>query len=222
MGSCTSSITPEIDVREIFRIINDIDTFRSFIDYTKKMKYMKHVYTTLKCNNVIGGDDTLTTCIKPFNVFAMYASGKLSNNVDQTILGTYANDWMICHNKPECDTNWSNVNDKVASMCGPDENGPGHVFITTKNLHWKYFNILPIVYYKDVTFLLKLKEVAMHYTKQRGWRKAGFYFHCYPHNTVNSLHLHVCNEDERYVGHRHEELKYKNLSLDAAIKVASE
>lgn len=220
MGSCTSSPVPIINVKEIFRIINDIDTFKSYIEYTKKTNYMKHIYTTLKYSNFIGDDDTLTTGIKPFNVFARYASGELPNPVDQNILGAYADKWMVCHNKPECDKNWNDENDKVASMCGPDENGPGHVFITTKNLNWKYFNILPIVYFKNVKFLLELKEVATHYAKQRGWRKAGFYFHCYPHNTVNSLHLHVCNEDEKYIGHRHEELKYKNLSLDAAIKVA--
>ena len=94
------------------------------------------------------------------------------------------------------------------------------VFITTKDLNWKNFNIVTIVLYKKIDFLLKLKEVANEYVKQRGWEKAGFYFHCFPHNSVNSLHLHVVNEDAKYIGHMHEEFKYKNLPLDVAIKVA--
>jgi hypothetical protein len=74
--------------------------------------------------------------------------------------------------------NWNNENNKSASMCGPDEYGPGHVFITTKDLNWKYFNITTIVLSKNVDFLLKLKTVANEYVKQRGWTKAGLYFHC--------------------------------------------
>ena len=219
MGSCTSS---PIDVKNIFHIINDVDTFRSYIDYVKKTHYMKYLHTNLVQNGFIGNDNLLTTGDKPFNVFAKYASGAMVNPVNQDILGTYADEWMVCHNKPECDANWNDKNDKTVSMCGPDENGPGHVFITTKKLDWKYFNILSIIFYKKVTFLHKLKEVAIHYANQRGWKKVGFYFHCYPHNSVNSLHLHVCNEDEQYIGHTHGEMRYKNLPLDVAIKVASE
>lgn len=222
MGSCASVqvAVSHDDIKRIFRVINDESTFRFYIYYLRQNNYVKQLYNELKDKGFIDTSGKLTTGTKPFNVFARYASGAMKNHVDQSILGDYANDWMICHNKPENDDNWNNKESKIASMCGPDENGPGHVFITTKNLDWKFFNIITIVLNKDVKFLTSLKEVAMHYAKKRGWKKVGFYFHCFPYNSVNSLHLHVCNEDEKYVGHMHSLIRYKNLPLDVAIKIS--
>ena len=166
--------------------------------------------------------EVLTTGTKPYNVFARYASKEMENPVDQSCIKKFSDNWMLCHNRVENDRDWNDVNNKAVSMCGPDENGPGHVFITTKNLNWVGFNITTIVLEKNVKFLIKLKEVATEYAKYRGWGKAGFYFHCFPHNSVNSLHLHVCNEDEKYIGHMHKECQYKNLPLDVAIAVAQD
>ena len=188
---------------------------------------MHQIYKHLKQNGYITNDNCLsfrkdgflTTEKVPFNVFARFASGKESL-VDQSIIDGYTDDWIVCHNRPENDKYWNDTKNKTVSMCGPDKYGPGHVFITTRNLDWKLFNITTIVLTKNIAFLLKLKEVAVEYAKQRGWEKPGFYFHCFPHNSVNSLHLHVCNEDEQYIGHMHTELKYKNISLDDAIYVA--
>lgn len=217
------------DVKNKFPIVNDEKTFREYIEYARDNNHMMQIYKYLVENNFIQQNnecvqyDTkakLSTGTKPFNVFARLASYAMENHTDQTIIEEYMEDWMVCHNKPENDMNWNDVNNKACSMCGPDDNGPGHVFITTKNLHWKNFNITTIVLSKNVEFLMKLKEVAEEYVTQRKWKKVGFYFHCFPHNSVNSLHLHIVNENEKYIGHMHGECAYKNLPLDVAIEVA--
>ena len=217
------------DVKKNFLIVNDEKTFRRYVDHAIKHNHMKQVKNYLASNGYIRTErdcvsgetkTVLTTGEKPFNAFARYASYEMKNPVDQIILKGHMKKWMVCHNRPDNDMKWNDVNNKSASMCGSDEKGPGHVFITTKDLDWKNFNILTIVLSKNVEFLLELKEVATHYIKQRGWEKAGMYFHCFPHNSVNSLHLHIVNEEEKYIGHMHGKCKYKNLPLDAAIKVA--
>jgi hypothetical protein len=212
------------DVKNKFPIINDETTFREYIVHAKKNNHIMQIYKYLVNKSLINptlkANVTLKTEGEPFNVFARYADNKMKNFVDQTIIEKYSDEWMICHNRTDNDKNWNDVTNKNVSMCGHDENGPGHVFITTKDLNWKNFNVATLVLYKKVDFLLKLKEVAKEYAKQRGWNKAGFYFHCFPHNSVQSLHLHVVNEDEKYIGHMFNELHYKNLPLDVAIKVA--
>ena len=220
------SIYSKDEIKKQFPVVNDEKTFGQYIDFAKKHYHNKQIKTLLKKEGFIQNDinncsgEILSTGDNPFNVFARYASDKMKNTVDQSIIGSFSKDWMICHNRPTNDENWNDKTNKAVSMCGPDENGPGHVFITTRNLDWKLFNITTIVLNKNVQFLIKMKEVAIYYAKQRKWNKPGFYFHCFPHNSVNSLHLHVCNEDEEYIGHMHEEMKYKNLPIDVAIEIA--
>ena len=43
----------------------------------------------------------------------------------------------------------------------------------------------------------------------------GLYFHCYPHCSVNSLHLHIVDLSE--VGPTYEALSHKNLSMDMVL-----
>ena len=151
------------------------------------------------------------------NIFAQLASGHIKNHVDQRILGKYAESWMVCHNKPENDQNWKNENDLRVSMAGPDTNGPGHVFITTKSKSAKYFNITSIILHKEKEFLQELLEVAKHYATQRKWTNPGFFFHCYPNNSVQSLHLHVVNMNN--TGPSFELQKFKNLSIYEALEL---
>lgn len=205
------------DVKSSFPTINDEATFGEYVKHCKKTGHMKLIREYLDQHGYINENGKLHTG-SPFNVFARYASGAMNTHVDQSIIDGYNDDWVICHNKPENDMNWKDVNNKQCSMCGPDENGPGHVFITTKKLDWKYFNVLTVVLSGEIEFLMKLKEVATEYVRKRGWKKYGFYFHCLPHNSVNSLHLHVCNEENP--GHMLTEMSYKNLPLESAIAIA--
>ena len=43
----------------------------------------------------------------------------------------------------------------------------------------------------------------------------GLYFHCYPHCSINSLHLHIVDESE--VGPSYEACRFKNLSMDIVL-----
>lgn len=222
MGGSLSCVNQELDVNELktlHPVVNDQGTLRTYIRLSK----LKDIHKQLSDSGYIEGtveNGKLTTGTAPFNVFARYGSGVMKTHVDQSIIDKYSDRWVVCHNLRENDMNWKDTNNKRVSMCGPNDTGPGHVFITTTNLDWTLFNVLTIVHTGNVDFLLELKEVAELYVKERGLKNYGFYFHCFPHNSVNSLHLHVCNEDNP--GHMLEECAYKNLPLDTAIEIAKE
>lgn len=193
--------------------INDFKSFKAHLENITNEELMND----LKDKNYIQDDNTFNFKEgSPFNVFAAFAKGILKMNTDQKILGKYSENWIVCKNRAENDINWKLNSDKV-SMAGPDENGPGHVFITTKNLHPKYFNIASIILNDEQKFLEDLLEVAKYYSEQRNWKNPGFYFHCYPNNSVNSLHLHVINLDK--TGPSFELQNYKNLSIYEAFKM---
>ena len=167
----------------------------------------------------IDPEGNLTTDVKPLNVFARQAAGVMKNEVDQSLLGQYGEEFMVCHNLPENDVNAAELKHKAtASMAIPDENGPGHVFITTKDLAWKKFNVISMDT-GDIDFLKEMRKVGKHYARNRGWEdtKVGMYFHCFPYNTVQSLHLHVVNLAN--VGHAFEYQAHKNLPIDSVIAV---
>lgn len=208
--TCPPSYDPE-QVKKLFPIINDTETLLKYIDYAKKHNHYELIKEKFKKENIVDDDNMLTTNDKPFNIFARLASGVMKNNVDQSLLGEYSDRFMICHNRPKNDENWNNLDFPGASMAGPDENGPGHVFITAKNLGYHRFNILPIILENDVRYLGDLLLAAMKYTSNRGWTRPGFYFHCYPHNSVQSLHLHVLNMDN--LGPWFEAGVHKNLNI---------
>ena len=218
-GSCMSfppSYDPEL-VKNLFPVINDTETLTKYIDYVKKHNHYELIKEKFKKDNIVDDNNMLTTNDKPFNIFARLASGVMKNKVDQSPLGEYSDRFMICHNRPENDENWNNPNFPSASMAGPDKNGPGHVFITAKNLGYHRFNILPIILENDVRYLDDLLLAAIKYTSSRGWSKPGFYFHCYPHNSVQSLHLHVLNMDK--LGPWFEAGVYKNLNIYDVLSV---
>lgn len=184
-----------LEVREMFPFINDTKTLIKYIEYAKKENHYELIKEKFKAADIIDFSGNLTTGLKPFNVFARIANGDTENIVNQNTLGNYKDRFVICHNLPKNDLNWDNPDFPTASMAGPDEYGPGHVFITTRNLDYSKFNILPIIIDNDVKFICDMLCAAITYTSNRGWENPGFYFHCYPHNSVQSLHLHVINHD---------------------------
>ena len=65
---------------------------------------------------------------------------------------------------------------------------------------------------------LREKNVFQKETNQHGVELAdiGLYFHCYPHCSVNSLHLHIV--DLSKTGPTYEACRFKNLSMDMVLK----
>jgi hypothetical protein len=192
--------------------VNDVKSLIRMRRSINKSVVKKYLYS----NGYIEGN-TLTTGLKPFNVFARLGSGIMTNDVDQFELGSYSDTFMVCFNKPENDSNWNNYEFAAGSMAGFDnDRKPCHRFITTKSLDWETFNVLTI---NNKQFLMRLKRAAVLYTTNIGWRNAGYFFHCFPFNSVHSLHLHVLNLD--FVGPHFITHMDKNLSLDHAIEACS-
>lgn len=205
MGSCAST------AKTSFPVINDVNTFRAYIEYCKQTNEYENIKKKFRKENIIDDNGFLTSGVGPFNVFASMVTGDTPNRVDQSTLGSHVDKFMVCHNRPINDEKWDDPTFDGASMAGPDENGPGHVFITSRNLHVDKFNILPIVLNNDISFLNNLLLAALEYAKNRGWKNPGFYFHCYPLNSVQSLHLHVINKDR--LGPMFYKKRYSNLSM---------
>lgn len=210
MMCCTGAYDPA-KIRKMFPVINSVATLKRYIEYARKHDHLGQIREKFRDEHVIDDDDMLTVGDAHFNVFARFAEGVLANDVDQSLLGQFSDRFMVCHNLPENDLNWNRPDFYGASMAGPDSTGPGHVFITTKDLRFSRFNILPIVLENDVWFVSQMLIAAMNYTVNRGWKNPGFYFHCYPNNSVQSLHLHVINKDT--IGPTFHKQVHKNLNI---------
>ena len=65
---------------------------------------------------------------------------------------------------------------------------------------------------------LREKNVFQKETNQHvvGLADIGLYFHCYPHCSINSLHLHIV--DLSKVGPTYEACRFKNLGMDMVLK----
>lgn len=203
----TRSIIEIEDIKLLGVRVNDEQSFSRIRELLLPEKIWKFLYN----EGFVDDDGQLTTGTKPFNAFARYASSAMTNDAPQYGI---SQEFMICHNRPDNDAEWNDSTSKRGSMAGPDENGPGHVFMTSRNLHWTKFNILTI---NDVSFLERMKKNAQMYTDARGWKNYGLYFHCFPLNSVQSLHLHIVNLDT--IGPHYATQQTKNLSIDDAISV---
>lgn len=189
--------------------ICNVASFRAMRDFFKPQEPLLYKYLL---DNKYIKDDMLTTGIQPFNFFARIGSGKPNFAPQYGVNET--GEFVVCHKQDKDYKQWNNPGYKNGAMAGNDENGPGHVFITTTNLFWKYFNILTV---SDVDFLKRMRDVAFKYVTARGWTNYGLFFHCTPCNSVHSLHLHVVNLD--MVGPHYHDRIYKNLPIDDAIEV---
>ena len=207
-NACSTNTLIEVeDIKALGVRVNDKQSFSGI----RKLLLSGTVWEFLFNKGFVNNEDELTTGENPFNAFARYASFAMKNDAPQYGI---SQEFMICHNRSDNDAEWNDETSKRGSMAGPDENGPGHVFMTTTNLHWTKFNVLTI---NDVSFLQRMKTNAQTYTDARGWKNYGLYFHCFPLNSVQSLHLHIVNLDT--IGPHYATQQTKNLSIDDAISV---
>jgi len=207
-NACSTNIEIE-DIKALGIRINDEQSFSRIRDLLPIVKVKKFLYD----KRFVGDDDFLTVGTNPFNPFARFASLVMPNDAPRYGI---SQEFMVCHNRPENDAEWNDPTSTRGSMAGPDANGPGHVFMTSTNLHWTKFNIITI---NDVPFLNHMKQNAEIYVEARGWNNYGLYFHCFPLNSVQSLHLHIVNLDT--VGHHFNSQRTKNLTIDDAITAIS-
>jgi hypothetical protein len=80
---------------------------------------------------------------------------------------------------------------------------------------WTIFNVLTLGMTSSTSAKLLLDDmerVAMQYTVDYGWSKnIALYFHCYPFNSINTLHLHIVDLD--YINPQFYAKSTINLSL---------
>jgi len=174
----------------------------------------------------------LSTGTAPMNLFARIVAGKIKQPLvesEQEWLGAWKERYQICCNMPDNDANWDSDD---PDWVGRASMSMRHRFITTKNLHWQWFNALSFglvppedggVSLEDaIAELQDMKAAALFYASNaHGWSSnVGLFFHVFGHNSVNSLHLHVLDMD--HVGPTFKKLNYKNCPLDAVLKVLEE
>mmetsp|Transcript_22298 Transcript_22298/g.45558 ORF Transcript_22298/g.45558 Transcript_22298/m.45558 type:complete len:126 (-) Transcript_22298:25-402(-) len=99
-----------------------------------------------------------------------------------------------------------------------------HRFLTVRDLDWHWFNVLSIginggeELHCAIARLEDLLATARAFAKADGWSSnVGLFFHIFPHNSVQSLHLHIVDLDA--TGPTYEALTYKNMPAEDVLAV---
>ena len=173
-------------------------------------------------------DGKLTTGTTPFNVFARIAGGAMAQpgmEAENHALGEFSTRFCVAANRPDNDANWASEDER---WVGKASMGERHRFLTTRDLSWQWFNVLSFGIEGDavslrasIAELEALQAAAFAFASRTpGWAgkdHIGLYFHCFPYNSVNSLHLHMVDLSSTgpsFAYHAH-----KNLPLSAALAV---
>lgn len=149
---------------------------------------------------------------------------------------TWRDKFFLARNLAINDQNWDNPNKKSSASMSRY-----HRFLILRDLNWQTFNVLTMTR-KHVLLLEEMANCARHVAvheinametknidaenqnidaenrKEYNYikhRDIGIYFHCWPHNSVNALHLHIV--DKRYLGPAFHYHAWKNLPLDEVI-----
>ncbi len=191
---------------------------------------------------IFGNDGKILPTTKPFNVFARIISGdlpvpygnileNLAVRFDDYKLSDASKHFMVAKNLPEHDQNWNNY--EKASQ-GNASMSLRHRFLIPRDPKWSNFNVLTIGLTNDVhslrsgiEYLKYMKKTAQDFVERerqlydqdpnQAWSSnVGFYFHCFPFNSVQYLHLHIV--DLNHTGPAFNYMQFKNLSIDSIIK----
>ncbi|MBL7544182.1 MAG: hypothetical protein JNL11_10210 [Bdellovibrionaceae bacterium] len=207
-------------------------------DYARARGYLKHYGVDRFLSNlielgVVGSNEIILPATKPFNPFARLASGDdkpAYGNILQSLgLSESDCDFIVVKNLPVNDANWNNL--EKASK-GEASMGLRHRFIIPRDPYWSSFNVLTIGLgkrsndlEKSISFLKSMKKAALDYvSKDRAVNKGsdhewseniGLFFHVFPFNSVQYLHLHVVDLDATGAAFGH--MYHKNLNIDYVI-----
>ena len=181
----------------------------------------------LVATGYVNAEGKLTTGVKPFNVFARVACGAMKQpemEGENAALGGAAARFMLASNRLENDEYWASDSPEWVGKASMSER---HRFMTTRDLSWEWFNVLsfglvgtPAALREAIQTLEAMRDAAKTFTRtQPGWSptECGMYFHCFPHNSVNSLHMHLVDlgaTGPSFAYHAH-----KNLPVGAVISV---
>ena len=163
-------------------------------------------------------EGTLSTGTTPFNPFARLVAGLLPMPYGDLLqqVGISSSEFMVARNRPELAAAWASNDPAMVGKAGMSEH---HEFLLLRDLWWETFNVLtfaaqrtPGAYASAIDLLDRMEVTALEYARRSGWSpNVGLFFHCYPQNSVQALHLHIV--DWSRTGPTYDALDYKNLKL---------
>ena len=134
--------------------------------------------------------------------------------------------FVAAYNRPDLDEHWES---EASDWVGRASMARRHRMLLLDEADWTYFNVLTFgmgapdpatALRRCISTLQAMRAAALMIAAHEGdWEPAavGLYFHVFPSNSVQSLHLHVV--DLGATGPTHGRLSYKNTPLDAVLKV---
>ena len=163
------------------------------------------------------------------------ASGKLPQAVmdcaNAAMSAADRSRFTLAANRPEADEQWESTE---SEWLGKASMSAHHRFVLLNDLRWTNFNVLTLGIgcgnalspSKAADLLEEMRRVACDMASAEGWecsRTGGapaLFFHCWPANSVPSLHLHVI--DQQRVGPTYHKLRHRSLMLDTMLRVLRE
>lgn len=198
-------------------------------EWLRERDYVEHLRVS---GRALDESDVMDPNAVPFDAVLRLASGKTPNLVDQSALGDWADEFMICHNDAEFDQRWDvATSGTTGALAGPDRHVgglPGHVVMTTKETVCGKSNVAALALSGEgearreaVQFLMRMREAAMTYARWRGWTQLGLYFRffgCEPEGEEERgiIRLHVVNLAR--AGPRLRKTSRNNLPIDDVIE----
>jgi hypothetical protein len=172
--------------------------------------------------NIHGSPDTERVGGRlPFTFFTVMDN---ANATDQQLIPVnIRRKYIILRNKPELGGTGYNNKWKMNAKKNPDASmSAHHQFVGVKAMDWDKFNALTFGMgecgsnKKVLKMLDELQEIANNWAKKRRIPKKylGCYFHIYPFNSVQSLHMHMVDIRKEHRGVAWSINKHKNMPLE--------
>jgi len=174
---------------------------------------------------------SISTATSPFNPFARLVAGLLpapyGNHLQRLGMATADSEFFVAQNRPELDAAWAST---APDMVGKASMAQRHQFLLLRDLtHWQAFNVLTLGMSENeqtdtpastaarlhaaLELLRRMESVAREYAQRSRWSAhVGLFFHAFPFNSVQAMHLHML--DMSTAGPTFEHLNHKNLSLE--------
>jgi hypothetical protein len=206
----------------------DASSFRAARVHVRKLGGDHAVRRALEAAGFVS-NGILTNGTQPFNFFARVATGEIVQPqcaLENEALGESASRFIIAANRQENDDHWSSNDSEWVGKASMAER---HRFLTIRDMSWQWFNVLTFALDETSTSLLQAIEVleamvdaARTFARTTpGWSaepdRLGMYFHCFPHNSVNSLHMHLV--DLSVTGPTFAHHAHKNIPVESVLEV---